>query len=143
MGIYTRFKKNPTGFRALVELLETTPASRRKKMIDAGNKEDPAYTKKALAYIFTFEDILNLPDGELTELIAMAPPRMTAIALNPLGDEVKQRFLKLAIPKVHYEIKDLLYMKVGLSEVGGAQIRLIEVARQLEKKGVVRTKRIP
>ena len=51
MGVYTRFKRNPDGLRQLVELLESTPSSRRQKMIDVGMQEDPDYTKQALQYV--------------------------------------------------------------------------------------------
>lgn len=143
MSVYARFKRNPDGFRALVELLETTPAVRRKKMIDVGMAEDPEYTQKALQYVMTFEDILKLPDLELAEVLAKAPPRMTAYALNQADEETRLRFLKNAQPQVSAQIRDYLQMKIGLREVGGAQLKVIETARQLERAGLVKCKRIP
>jgi hypothetical protein len=32
---------------------------------------------------------------------------------------------------------------VGLREIGGAQLKLVEVTRKLEKQGLVKTKQIP
>jgi len=32
---------------------------------------------------------------------------------------------------------------VNLREVGGAQLKLIEISRELERKGYIKTKRIP
>ena len=69
MSVYARFKRTQEGFRSLIELLETTPMSRRQKMIDVGMAEDPVYTEKALSYVLTFEDVIQLPDLELAELI--------------------------------------------------------------------------
>ncbi len=46
MGVYSRFKKSAHGFRKLVELLETTPAARRKKMVEVGMLKDPDYTER-------------------------------------------------------------------------------------------------
>ena len=143
MGVYTRFKRDPDGFRALVELLESTPASRRQKMIDVGMDEDRAYTEKALEYVLTFEDILNLPEGELAELTAAAPARSISTAVASLGPEVRERFLRATPPKKMGEVRDGFDHPVTKAEIGGAQMKLIQVARSLEKQGHIRTKRIP
>jgi flagellar motor switch protein FliG len=144
MGVYTRFKKNPDGLRQLVELLESTPAARRQKMIEVGMEEDPEYTKKALGYMFTFEDILKLPDEELAEVLGQTPGRITAIAIYSAAQEVKDRFLAKAPPKVATEIKEHLSATGILpAHIGGGQMKLIEAARKLEKRGFVKTKRIP
>lgn len=143
MGVYTRFKRDPNGFRALVELLESTPMVRRKKMIEVGMAEDPDFTEKALKYVFTFEDILKLPEMELADLMAKAPPRTISYAIKELGPEVRERFLKCCKPPVMAEVKDLFEAKIGPREIGGAQLKMIEYARQLEKVGYIKTKRIP
>jgi len=143
MGVYTRFKRTPDGFRQLVELIETTPAARRKKMIDVGMQEDPDYTQEALSYMMTFEDILALPDNELAELLSKAAPRTVAFAIKATGDDVKTRFIKCAKAPANGEIKDYLGATCSLSETGGAQFKLIEIARLLEKKGFIKTKHIP
>lgn len=142
MSVYARFKRSPDGFRKLVELLETTPASRRQKMIDVGMAEDPEYTRRALEMVMTFKDITELPDMELAEVCAKASPRMLAYALNLANEETKTRFLKCSKPRVAAEVRDLLGSKIGVAEVGGAQLKIVETARDLERRGFVRTKKI-
>jgi flagellar motor switch protein FliG len=144
MGVYNRFKKNPDGFRQLVELLESTPMSRRKKMIDVGMQEDAEYTQKALQYVLTFEDVLNLPDLELSEVLADAPPRFTAYAIHKASQAIKDRFITKSIPKVAVEVREYLETpNVTTIQIGGAQMKLIETTRKLERKGLISTKRIP
>jgi len=143
MGVYTRYKREPEGFRRLVELLESTPKSRRQKMIDVGMTEDPDYTLKALEYVMTFEDILKLPDMELAEVLAKAPPKMTGYAIHGMAAEILARFPKNAKPQVAAEIRDYVEVKVGPVEMGGAQLKLITIARELEKRGHIKTKKIP
>ncbi len=143
MGVYTRFKKSGDGFRQLVELLESTPSSRRQRMIEVGLAEDPEYTKKAMQFMITFEDIVAMPDLELAELLAQATPRLIAIAIRLFPAEVKQRFFRNSKPPVAAEIRDYIDIDVGLREIGGAQMKIIETARGLEKRGKIRTKRIP
>jgi flagellar motor switch protein FliG len=144
MSVYARYKRDPEGLRKLVELLESTPAVRRQKMIDVGMSEDPAYTQKALELVMTFEDVIRLPDPELAEVVAVASPRMTGCAIAKSSPEVQQRFLKNAIGGRASEVRDVMESpSITLLEVGGAQLKVIAVARSLEKKGLVKTKQIP
>ncbi|MBI3534543.1 MAG: hypothetical protein HY072_03520 [Deltaproteobacteria bacterium] len=143
MGVYARFKRNPDGFRALVELLETTPPSRRQRMIEVGMDEDPHYTELALKYVLNFKDIINLPDVELAEVMAKAPSRSLAYALNGQSEDVIKKFLRNSPNNIAAEIRDYLAINVGPREIGGAQIKVITIARELERKGLVRTKIIP
>lgn len=127
----------------MVALLESTAKDKRQRMIDVGMKEDPDYTQKLLNFLLTFEDVISLPDLELAEVLAKAPPRVTAFAISKLGDDVIKRFLTNAKPKVMAEIRSHLEIEAGPREIGGAQLKLIEVTRELEKKGYVKCKKIP
>ena len=143
MGVFTRFKRDAAGFRAIIELWETTPKDRREKMIEVGRAEDPEFTEEVLRYLMTFQDVLDLPDLELAEVLAAAKPRMVGVAIQPLNKEIQKRFLRNAPGRLMSEIRDFLETSPTLREVGGAQLNLITVARALEKKGLVKTKRIP
>jgi flagellar motor switch protein FliG len=143
MGVYSRYKRDPGGFRTLVELMEVTPKVRREKMIEVGMKEDPEYTTQALRYLMTFEDIVQLPDLELTEVLSKVPPRFTALAVSKSSEKIQERFLKMAPPRIAGKIRDCLNADAALYEVGGAQLKLVSAARELEKLGHVKTKHIP
>lgn len=143
MGVYSRFKREPEGFRALVELLETTPIERRQRMIEVGRNEDPEYTERALRYVMTFEDILNLPDLEMAELMAEVPARPIAHAIGQLAEDLRMRFLRNAKGVKLTEVRDTLEETTTRREVGGAQLKVIEFARKLERRGLIRIKKIP
>ncbi len=143
MSVYARFKKTPEGFRELVELLETTPLSRRKKMIDIGMLEDPEYTELALKYVFDFQDIVSLPDVQLAEVVAKTPARTIAYALQGQPEEIKKKILNNTPPQIGAEVRDYVNTAIGPREVGGAQMKIISIARELERKGLVRIKIIP
>ena len=144
MGVYTRFKKSQDGLRQLVELLESTPQSRRQKMIDVGMQEDPNYTNLALSCMLNFDDILKLPDMELAEVISEAPGRFTGYAIHSQSEQTKNRFISKAQPRVAAEIKEVLEMtNVTPGQVVSGQAKLIETTRKLEKRGLVKTKHIP
>lgn len=144
MGGLDRFKKSKSdGFRQFIELIESTPASRRKHLVDVSMQEDPKYTEEALKYIITFQDILSMPDLELAEIIANSKPRTLAFAIRTLGEDVFKRFLRNAPHILAAQIKDEASVGCGLAEVGSAQLKLVSIARDLEKKGVINLKKIP
>lgn len=143
MSIYVRYKREQEGFRLLVELLEITPLVRRQKMIDAGMQEDPDYTQKALEFVMVFTDLIDLPEAELAELVFSTPARYAASAIQPLTQEQKNRFIRCAKPAHGGEIKEFLDLPVSPKEVSAAQYKMVELARELERKGYVSVKRIP
>lgn len=143
MGIYSRFKRDPSGFRELVELLESSPRTSREKMVQAGMQEDPKFTREALKYTYTFEDVLNLSDLEIAELMAAATPRLMGVAIQPFSDEVKNRFIRNSKGPVTAEIRECLENTSSLKEIGGAQLAIIAVLRGLERKGYIKAKKIP
>ena len=143
MGVFTRFKRGAEGFRALVELWETTASSRRARMIEIGMSEDPEFTQRALECLMTFEDIRGLPDEELAEVMAKAPPRITAFALHDADPSDRDRFIRCAMLRVGAEIRDCLEIEIGPRETEAAKLKLVATARELERKGLVRIKRIP
>ena len=143
MSVFTRFKRDPSGFRALIELWESTPRTRREKMIEKGMDEDAAFTREALRYVLTFEDIVGFSDEELTELLRTAPDRLVGIAIRLLPPAQQERFIKNAKSTSRLEIRDTTDIAFSLKEVGGAQLKLVTYARDLERKGRIRTKKIP
>ncbi len=143
MSILGRFKKTPEGFRAWVELLESTPIQRRERMIETCLAEDPEYTRAAMELVMNFQDILDLPEPELAEVLSAAPPKFIGLAIHQSGEDIQKHFLRLT-PSQHWGVvRSQFDAKVELREIGGAQMKLIETARGLERKGLVSTKRIP
>jgi flagellar motor switch protein FliG len=142
MSVYARFKKDPDGLRNLVELLEVTPRDRRTKMITIGMEEDPDYTNKAVSLMMTFEDVLKLKDSELAELLVHAPLRSIGAAYSRQAPEYKRFVLSCCPTTKMGEVRDLFEMEFTLAEIGGAQLKLIEATRKLERQGTLKVKKI-
>ncbi len=143
MSVYARYKREPEGFRQLIELLEMTPLVRRQKMIDSGMQEDPEYTQKALEFIMNFNDLVGLPEPEMAELVYATPARYLASAIQMLTQEQKDRFIRCARAAQGGEVKEFMEQPVTPKEVSAAQYKMVELARDLERKGYVSVKRIP
>lgn len=143
MGAYDRYKKDPDGLRKLVELLETTPMKRREELINKGMAEDAAYTKAAVDFIITFQDILQLPEMELTEVIAAMKPKSVAQCIFKNTEEEKKRFLACVQKTRVLEVHSYLDTTPSAVEIGGAKKEAIAMARALEVKGLLSIKKIP
>jgi flagellar motor switch protein FliG len=144
MGVYTRFKqKGAEGFRALIELMESTPVSRRQKMIDVGNAEDPLYTEEALRYVITFQDVLDMNEMELAELLSDVPAQVVAAAIAPLKEEVKLRFFKCLRGGALADVRLFLESQISLAQTGGAQLKMVASVRKMEKRGLFPKKAVP
>ncbi|MGE4234298.1 MAG: FliG C-terminal domain-containing protein [Bacteriovoracia bacterium] len=143
MSIYARYKKSADGFRQLVELLEAAPKAKRDKMIEVGMQEDPDYTYKALEFVIHWEDILKLNELELAELVSAAPANFLAHAFSAASNEIKDTVLRCAKPPKNGEIKDFFESEISKAQIGVAQLKIITIMRDLERKGKIHTKRIP
>jgi flagellar motor switch protein FliG len=143
MSMFSRYKRDPNGLRNLVELWESTPRERREKLIAAGMTEDPEYVSRAMQYMMSFEDVLGMNESELAELLGDAHPRTVAAAIAKAPKDTQARFLTSALPRMMGEIRDQLGSEFELREVGGAQLKLVQAARKLERTGLLKVKRIP
>jgi flagellar motor switch protein FliG len=144
MSVYESFKKEEDGLRCLVELLEGTPAERQQRMIEVGMQEDPEYTKKALQYILSFEDIVSLSDLELSEVLSHATGKVVGWAVHQMDTRTQMRFLSQVQPRIVSELKESLEDRwVTFTQVHAGKMKLIAIARRLEKQGVISAKRIP
>jgi flagellar motor switch protein FliG len=143
MSVYSRFKKDPSGLRNLVELLECTPKDRRTKMINVGMEEDSEYTQRAVGLMMNFEDVLALKDSEMAEVMVVAPVRSIGAAFSRQPADFKKFILTCCPMSRMGEVRDLLEMEYTLPEIGGAQLKLIETTRKLERQGTLRVKKIP
>lgn len=69
---------------------------------------------------------------------------MVGHSIRELAPEVRERFLRNAKGPRATEIRDSMdEPRVSLREIGGAQLKVIECARKLERQGLIKTKRIP
>lgn len=143
MGVYTRYKGKPGGLRALVELLETTPTTRRERMISVGMVEDPDFTTQALKLMMTWDDVLALTDDQLAEVISKTPSLSVGYAVHNLDEEIKKRFVKCTPQKQAAEVRDIFAVEATKIAIAGGRAKMVESMRACEREGYVKIKRIP
>ena len=141
--MYDRYKRDPDGFRRLVELLETTPLKRRQELVAAGLKEDADYTNAAMDHILTFQVVMALPQMELTEVLAGLKAKSVAHAILGLPEAERERLLACVQRAKVVEVNSYLDTTPSPIELGQAKKEAIIKARELERSGVLTVKRIP
>jgi flagellar motor switch protein FliG len=112
-------------------------------MIEVGLAEDPVYTRLALSLTLSFQEILGQPDLVIAEVCAAAQARTVGRAIARSAVEIQRRFLRCCSPGKASEVREIFSEEVTLREVGGAQLQMVVVTRELERKGVLQFKRIP
>lgn len=143
-----RYTRDDEGFRKYLELLESTPTAKRQKFIASARAENPAFVDAIEKYLLTFERITKLPDMELTELLGDPGLKVEVVsaALCSVSDAAaKERMVQnlprdLA-PKVLMQMKE--FPDPSPQEAGGSRLKVIQMARELEKNGKLKSVQIP
>ncbi len=143
MSITARHKK-PGAFRKLVNSLETTPADRRQKILDALKAEDKELAQNAEKSLFYFEDFLTASDNMIAEICqAMkSEMRVMAIALSGRGEAMIKKFVDNMQHAEKYEFDqqtEALKAVLGREQMS-AQFRIIAKAREIEDRDSITLK---
>jgi flagellar motor switch protein FliG len=142
MGI-ARYLKDQNGLREYVVFLEEMPPNKRLRFADSAKQENEKFVAVALEHVLTFDKLVSLPDMEVTEIFASVAPKMTAYATRSLDDAKKSRVEKLIPANKKIEIKSYEADNPSIQEQNVARFACIKAARALEKKGVLKSIRIP
>ncbi len=135
-----RYKKVQDGVMKMVLLLESSPLSKQKKIVEVGMKEDQAFMNDVLSNIITWEDVVALEGLQLGELLFVAKPNVISTALYGLAPEVVEKFLKACKQDKMGQVKDgIEYPKTTEPAIiNTARMELIKNMRAL-----VTTKKVP
>lgn len=142
MGI-ARYLKEQDGLRQYVTFLEEMPPNKRIRFADSAKLENPKFVELALEHVLTFDKLVSLPDGELTEVFATVQPKMTAYAIHSLGGDKRKRVEQLLPASIKGELKTYAADSPTIPEQNAARFTCIKTARDLEKKGILKSIRIP
>lgn len=138
MSITLRHKK-PGAFRKLVLSLETTPADRRKKILESFRAEDAMFADHAEQSLFEFKDFATTNELVLCEVVDAMKNEMRTLALalkNGPADLVG-KFTRVMRPQQAYDFKEYTegMASVLSREQVAAQFRVISKARDMEEAG--------
>jgi len=109
----------------------------RKNILEAIEKEDPKLALSIRNLMFTFEDLLTIPEAGIRELLAQMDKKTLATALRGASEELKNYIFKSMSSRAVEMLKEDMEVlgPVRSREVNKAQVEAVAVARKLEAEG--------
>jgi flagellar motor switch protein FliG len=108
-----------------------------KGILDMIEKDDPKMAVGIRNLMFTFEDLLSVPEAGIRELLGQLDKKGLSLALRGASDEMKNKVFKSMSSRAVEMLKEDMEIlgPVRSRDVHQAQREIVEVARRLESEG--------
>jgi len=127
------------GLRGVAELMNRLDLATGKTILEAIEKEDPKLALSIRNLMFTFEDLLTVPEAGIRELLGQLDKKTLATALRGASEEVKNYIFKSMSSRAVEMLKEDMDVlgPVRAREISKAQLEAVAVARKLEAEGKI------
>ena len=135
LGEQTR--QSYSGVKSVAELMNRMEATAAGSILEAIEREEPKLAVGIRNLMFTFEDILGLPEASLREFVGAADKKTLALALKGASEELKNHIFRAMSSRAVEMLKEDMEVlgPVRAKEVAKAQEEAVAVARKLESEG--------
>ncbi len=125
------------GFKGAADLLNQLEPTVGKGILESIEKDDPKMALGIRNLMFTFEDLLGVPEAGIRELLGQLDKKGLALALRGASDELKNLIFKSMSSRAVEMLKEDMEIMgpVRARDVGQAQREIVDVARKLESEG--------
>lgn len=136
-GMGTGARKSYSGFKAVAELLNRIDQTASKGILEEIEQQEPQLAIGIRNLMFTFEDLLTVPQESIRELVAACDKRVLAMALKGGRENLKAHLFKAMSSRAVEMLKEDMDVMgpVRMKDVGLAQQEMLALARQLEAEG--------
>ena len=127
------------GVDTVAEILNLADRSTEKGIMEGLEAEDPDLVEQIRRLMFVFEDILLVNDKGIQSVLKEVDNEELALALKTASEELRQKIFKNMSERAAQLIQeDMQYMgPVRVSDVEGAQQKIVDVVRRLEDAGEI------
>ena len=125
------------GLRGVADLLNRLDVKAGKDILQAIEGEDPKLALSIRNLMFTFEDLLTVPEAGIRELLGQMDKKTLATALRGCSEELKNYIFKSMSSRAVEMLKEDMEVlgAVKSKEINKAQLEAVAVARKLEAEG--------
>ncbi|MGA2346364.1 MAG: flagellar motor switch protein FliG [Candidatus Sulfotelmatobacter sp.] len=125
------------GLRGVAEVMNRLDITNSKTILEGIEKEDPKLALSIRNLMFTFEDLLTVPEAGIRELLGQMDKKTLATALRGSSEELKNYIFKSMSSRAVEMLKEDMEVlgPVKSREVHKAQVEAVAVARKLESEG--------
>ena len=130
-------RRGYAGLKGAADLLNQLDAAGGKAILELIEKDDPKMALGIRNLMFTFEDLLGVPEAAIRELLGQLEKKTLALALRGASEELKTMIFKSMSSRAVEMLKediDVLGV-VRARDVNAAQRSIVDVARKLESEG--------
>ena len=134
-----RSRKAAGGIRAVADLLNRVEPTVAEVILAQIEQKDEKTAKQVRDLLFVFEDLLSLDAKGLKELVGKVDRKVLTVALKGTSEELQGHiFATMSKRGAEMMREDMEALgPVKIREVEGAQKQIIDIARGLEKEGVL------
>lgn len=125
------------GLRGVADLMNRLDVAVGKTILEAIEGEDPKLALSIRNLMFTFEDLITVPEAGIRELLGQMDKKTLATALRGASEEVKTYIFKSMSSRAVEMLKEDMEVlgPVRSREINKAQLEAVAVARKLEAEG--------
>lgn len=127
------------GFQGVADLLNRMDPVQAKVILEAIEKDDPKVALSIRNLMFTFQDLLGVPEAGIREWLGQLDKKMLALALRGATEELKNYIFKSMSSRAVEMLKEDMEIlgPVRSRDVIKAQQEAVAVARKLEAEGKI------
>jgi flagellar motor switch protein FliG len=127
------------GFQGVADLLNRMDAAQAKVILETIEKEDPKVALGIRNLMFTFQDLLGVPEAGIRELLGQLDKKTLGLALRGANEELKSFVFKSMSSRAVEMLKEDMEVlgPVRARDVNKAQQEVVAAARKLEAEGKI------
>jgi flagellar motor switch protein FliG len=135
-------RRSYAGFKSVADMLNRLDMVSSKTILEELEKEQPKLATGIRNLMFTFEDLLTVPEAGIREIVAALDKRVLAVALKGAKENLKAHLLKAMSSRAIEMLKDDMDAMgpVRTKEVARAQQEMLTLAHALEAEGKITLK---
>jgi len=125
------------GFKGAADMLNQLEPNTGKGILENIEKDDPKMALAIRNLMFTFEDLLGVPEAGIRELLGQLDKKTLALSLRGASEEMKNLIFKSMSSRAVEMLKEDMEVlgPVRSKDVSQAQREIVETARKLEAEG--------
>ena len=125
------------GFKGAADMLNQLEPNTGKGILENIEKDDPKMALAIRNLMFTFEDLLGVPEAGIRELLGQLDKKTLALALRGASEELKNLVFKSMSSRAVDMLKEDMEVlgPVRSKDVNQAQREIVDMARKLEAEG--------
>ncbi len=130
-------RKAYAGYKSVAEILNRMDTAATKSILEEIEQKEPKVATDIRALMFTFDDLLTVPQASIRELVSAADKKMLAMALKGAKENVRAlMYLAMSSRAAEMLKEDMESMgPVRAKDVSAAQLDLLVLANKLEAEG--------